>query len=199
MSDIYQKGGLRLFQRGTIYHIRGTLDGQRIRRSTGSGDLRIARIALDDVFAELQSGWYRQDNADASWKDVAKWVHARQRQAAKDRGIPFDLIPSEVYAMMLATNFRCAISGIDLAKKVGPNATPDPWAASLDRIESRHGYTRDNVRVVCLAANVAMNRWGFDVLLRLSKAVVRNSTNVLAEEKLTLCVSDNRRLSNEIN
>ena len=199
MSDtVYELGKLRLYRRGSIYHIRGTQDGQLIRASTGSGDLRVARLVLNDVYAELQSGWRQEDSSNISWKRVANWVCARQRVAARVRSIPFDLIPTEVYDMLIATNFRCSISGIDLARKVGPNATPDPWGASIDRIECRHGYLKDNVRIVCLAANVSMNRWGYDTLLRLSKAIVRNSVNVTPEEKLTQCVSKNGHLPNEI-
>lgn len=200
---IYQVGGLTLFKRGSVYHIRGTHEGKRIRVSTGSGDLRLARLALDDLHAELESGWRADPEGftlDISWAAVAKWIHARHKVSAKERGIPFDIAPADVYSAMQATGFRCAVSGIDFSRRVGPLADPDPWSPSLDRIEGRQGYLKGNIRVVCLVANLAMNRWGYDTLLRLSNAVSRNANHVVSEpEILTQNLDRNGQFSNEIN
>ena len=88
---------------------------------------------------------------------------------------------------MLETKFLCAVSGVPLSRTGAFAGAPDPWAPSIDRIENRHGYLKDNVRVVSLVANLAMNRWGYDVMLRLAKAVVRNAgqpTPEASEEKM---------------
>lgn len=60
-------------------------------------------------------------------------------------------------------------------------ATLTPGGRASIRIENRHGYLKDNIRVVSLAANLAMNRWGYNVLLRLSRAVVHASATPAAE------------------
>lgn len=185
MSESYEVGGLRLIRRGANWHVDGMMNGSRVRKSTGTGDLRIARVALDDIFTATQGWRPGEQSDDASWADVAKWVCSRHRIRAKEYGVPFDLTPGDIHALMRATEFRCSVSGIALTRKVGPSATPDPWSASIDRIEPRHGYLKDNARVVCLAANIAMNQWGYDTMLRLSRAVVRNAAGVTAEEKLT--------------
>lgn len=39
-----------------------------------------------------------------------------------------------------------------------------PYAPSIDRKDSTKGYTRENCRIVCAAANFAMNTWGDEVL-----------------------------------
>lgn len=200
MSDEYNLGRLKLKRRGPTYHISGTYDGKRIRRSTGARDIRQARAVLDDMYAESMTGWRAPSiDGEVSWGDVAKWVCARHRVTAKERGIPFDVTPSEIYKMMRATKFRCSVSGIGLTRKAGANAEPDPWSASLDRIERRHGYTRDNVRVVCLIANLAMNRWGYDALTRLSRAVVRSAISVASEENVTPFDTENGSIPNDIN
>lgn len=182
----YQRGRLKLVRRGDVYHVRGTVDGQLIRRSTGHTDVRLARVVLDDLYTNAQADWRPAIiEGDASWVDVANWVYRRHKIRAKEYGVPYQVIAADIYSLMRETNFCCAVSGIALTRKIGPSATPDPWSASLDRIEARHGYIRDNVRVVCLAANLAMNRWGYDTLLRLSRAVNRNAVNVTSEEILT--------------
>ena len=49
----------------------------------------------------------------------------------------------------------------------------NPRAPSLDRIDSRQGYTRANTRVVCTQANLAKNDFSDDELLELAEAIVR--------------------------
>ncbi len=178
----YRKGPLYLVSRDGMFQIHGTFDGKRIRVSTKTDQLRDAKTALDDLHGELHSGW-RETQSNQSWKSVARSICTRHRSSAKERGIPFQISPSEVYRLMKATDFRCAVSGISFSRK-GSAGAPDPWAPSIDRIEGRQGYINGNVRVVCLAANLAMNRWGFDVLLRLSMAVANNANHVIPE-KLT--------------
>lgn len=183
--EAYRRGRLKLVLRGGVYHVQGTLDGQRIRKSTGHTDVLLAQNALDDIYTAAQFDWRPAEiDGDASWSDVAAWVYRRHKTRAREYGIPFEVSADSIYSLMRETDFRCAVSGIAFTRKIGPSANPDPWSASLDRIEARHGYIRDNVRVVCLAANLAMNRWGLDTLLRLSRAVVRNSSTVTSEEKV---------------
>jgi hypothetical protein len=183
----YQVGGLYLIKRRDYFYIHGNDDNGRIRVATKTHDLRIAKKALDDLASEFDSEW--RDNAEdgsVSWQSVAKWMCERHRRSSKARGMPFEITAPDVYKALREANFRCAVSGIALSRRVGPNGPPDPWAARLDRIENRHGYVRGNFRIVCLAANLAMNRWGYDTMLRLASAVVQNATKALPEKAETL-------------
>lgn len=175
---------LRLVKRGTIYHVHG--DGNRVRFSTRTSDPIRAAGILEGMKRDRDTGWMlSRDEAATEWKTVADHVHQRQRWAAKERGIPFELEASDVFWMMRKTGFRCAVSGIRFSKKCEKGGPTDPWSASIDRIENRHGYVRDNVRVVSLAANLAMNRWGLDTLQRLARGIVRNADVVWPEDDET--------------
>lgn len=87
------------------------------------------------------------------------------RQNAKVRGIDFSLTTDDVVAMLHRANWACAVTktpfSLDSVKG------RKPYAPSIDRIDSDGGYTPDNCRIVCLAANVAMNVWGDSVFARL--------------------------------
>lgn len=184
--EIFRDGELYLILRDGIYHIHGTIDGKRIRKSCGTRDLATAKLKLDSLKREYLSGWRSDyDDPDLDWKAVASMVHKRHSSSAIERAIPFELEVSEVYGMMRSTDFRCAVSGIPFSKTMLPGRWRDPWAPSLDRIENRHGYVASNVRVVCLIANTAMNQWGYDALLRLANGVVRSSFIVSAAD--TIC------------
>lgn len=179
---IYQDDELYLILRGDTYHLYGTFDGRRIRKSCSTKDLSRAKLFLENIKREKVDGWREDyDRADRDWKTVAEMVHDRQKRSAFKRGIPFEIKPGDVYSLMKATGFRCGVSGIPFAKRFADSGKRDPWAPSIDRIENRQGYTAENSRVVCLAANIAMSDWGFDVLFRLARGVHRSSL-VLADE-----------------
>lgn len=181
------KGGddLYLVVINNRYYVHGTLDGKRIRKTCRTNRQDRAERFLEIFKREYISGFQTDyDDPDRDWQEVAALACQRQEANANKRGIPFKLKPNDVYLSMRSTRFRCAVSGIPLAKRLVLGGERDPWAPSIDRIESRHGYTDDNIRVVCLAANYAMNAWGLDVLLRLARGVLRSSTLVAEDEIL---------------
>jgi hypothetical protein len=68
---------------------------------------------------------------------------------------------------------RCAVSGIVFAAEPHDEAfVKTPFGPSIDRMDNTGGYTTDNVRLVCMVANFAMNQWSDDVLRRLAHGVV---------------------------
>ncbi|WP_315731719.1 MULTISPECIES: hypothetical protein [unclassified Bradyrhizobium] len=184
--EVYRDEDFYLIKRDGFYHLIATHEGQRIRKSLRTKDLGEAKIRLESVKRECLSGWRSSyDDSDMDWRQVALAVHKRHRLSSVERNIPFDLDPAEVYELMHSTGFKCAVSGIAFSKTTVPGRWRDPWAPSLDRIENRHGYSIDNVRVVCLIANTAMNSWGYDTLLRLARGVARSAVVVANEETST--------------
>lgn len=179
---VYQDDELYLVLRKGNYSLHGTFDGKRIRKSCGTKDLARAKLFLENVKMEKVHGWREDyDRADRDWQTVAKLLYDRHKGGAASRGIPFDLKPQQIYALMKATGFRCAVSGVPFAKRFARSGARDPWGPSIDRIENGHGYTFDNVRVVSIAANIAMADWGLDVLLRLARGIVGTSMVVSQE------------------
>lgn len=79
----------------------------------------------------------------------AKHPHMRllleARKRAKKLGVPCNLTPEDV-----AIPVVCPVLGIPLAKGVGKCTGNSP---SLDRIDAKGGYTKDNVIVVSFKAN----------------------------------------------
>lgn len=179
---VYQDDELYLVLRNGTYCLHGTFDGKRIRKSCGTKDLARAKVFLENVKREKVEGWREDyDRSDLDWKTVAKAMHDRQKGGALSRGIPFELNPAQIYSLMKTTGFRCAVSGVPFSKRTARYGKRDPWGPSIDRIENGHGYTLDNARVVCVAANIAMGDWGADVLLRLARGIVRTA-NAVSEE-----------------
>lgn len=106
-------------------------------------------------------------------KAVAKWIN-RARTNAAERGRKYTLTPALIDTLLERQEFKCALSGIpfDFSGKSGP------WQPSIDRIDSTGDYTPSNVRLVCLIANIAMNRWGSAALNTLAHAITHRNIDL---------------------
>ncbi|RPJ20099.1 MAG: hypothetical protein EHM33_29160 [Chloroflexi bacterium] len=199
--EVFRDEELYIIERGGRYAVHGMLDGKRVRKSCGTNNLAQAKIILDSIRRQHEMGWADDYNdPNKSWRDVAKEMWSRAKHSADKRGIPFELRPGDVYHLMKLADYRCSLSGILLSKRIASDGRRDPWAASLDRIESRHGYTPGNVRIVCMIANFAMNEWGQDTLLRLARGMIRNADAVVPEPEKMYPASDTPVVyTNEIN
>ncbi len=113
---------------------------------------------------------------DMSDSDVDRLVRAalsRARQRARRDDMEFDLTTEDLNILWEACEGRCAVSGLPFSLDTFADAlVKHPFAPSIDRIDSSKGYTLKNTRLVCTAANFAMNQWGAEVLRRVSKGVV---------------------------
>lgn len=80
-------------------------------------------------------------------KDTTQlWRHLRD--SAKERGIPFDLTPSDIDDIGIPIS--CPILGIPIYFHKN-HVKPD--SISFDRIDSSKGYTKDNIVVISQRAN----------------------------------------------
>lgn len=83
------------------------------------------------------------------------------------------------YVLSLAESngWQCAVTGLPFTLEVVNGRRP--YAPSIDRIDNALDYIPGNVRVVCTAANLAMNVWGEQVLLRMMRGIVSRRGRVL--------------------
>jgi len=65
----------------------------------------------------------------------------------------------------------CAVSGLRMTWKGGVTT---PTSISIDRIDSKLGYTNANIRLVCCMVNIFKGRWTDSEMLVMAKAIVSN-------------------------
>ena len=93
------------------------------------------------------------------------------KQRAKASGRAFDLREEDVYDLLNAQAGRCALSGIQF--DLSPTDTRRrPYSPSLDRISPKGGYTKGNVRLLCVVVNLALGDWGDEVLQAVARHIV---------------------------
>lgn len=106
-----------------------------------------------------------------------RWIIDLHRQCEKNaraRGIEFALRLVDVCELTRVSKGRCVVTNIRLCHdRVEGNRIKRPYAPSIDRVDSSKGYSLENCRLVCVAANMAMSQWGEEVLLELAKSIAR--------------------------
>lgn len=142
------------------------------------------REANREKAREASKRWHarhREENKARVKEVTAKY---RQGQAARyqfkllsnrasKQGRAFDL--TEEFLAELLAPMECAVTGLPLSYDYEGNGRTNPWAPSVDRIDSAGGYTMDNVRLVCWAYNMAKNDWEEDVVLVMAAALMEKA------------------------
>jgi hypothetical protein len=120
--------------------------------------------------------WARKHAADRRKTPVGRalMLHTAAKNRASKLNVPFNITPERV--ILAVTNGRCEATNIPFDLLVTNNARMNPWAPSIDRIDSTKGYTMDNVQIVCWAYNAAKNQWGLEILHMLVNAIATENT-----------------------
>lgn len=115
-------------------------------------------------------------NSCYNYQAVPDWCYtllAECKKRASRKNVEYALDKDFMIHLLRRSGWKCEVSGIPFEFGIKENKGYNlPYHPSLDRIDSSKGYTPDNIRIVCLAANIAMNAWGDQVLLRLAQGVV---------------------------
>lgn len=110
--------------------------GNQIKRTTAA--LRKNTI-LHCIKCRVKNNHY----AWKGYKDIAATHWSRIEIQAKERNILFDLSIEDAWTQYELQNRRCALSGVPIVFGISRQFT-----ASLDRIDSNKGYTKDNIQWV---------------------------------------------------
>ncbi len=108
----------------------------------------ICRSCSNTRVANYRSTW---------WGKSAEIYHsAKDRSKALNRD--FDLTREWIFERLVKCDFKCEASGIELVSDTRGTGVgfANRYGASLDRIDSKRGYTKDNVRIVAIRMNIAL-------------------------------------------
>jgi len=111
------------------------------------------------------------DEIEREVRDVV--LNAKKR--AKKAGYIIEVNYEYIMDQIIDQDHCCVLTGLPFNYSKSSPYFRRPFAPSLDRIDSVKGYEKDNVRVVCYAANAAMNEWGEDVLRVVATSYVKNN------------------------
>lgn len=98
----------------------------------------------------------------------------RCRRGAKTRKIAWNLSKEQLDRLMESQNFSCALTGRQL--KFGYIHLSE-YTASIDRIDSQHGYSFDNVQILHSDVNMAKQSLSQSDFITLCKEVAAHEAN----------------------
>ena len=137
---------------------------------------------------------YRVDNVRILVEDCSARLVATARSNAKRSNVEFGLDDASISRLWDAQGGCCAVSGLEFTDEEFPEAlVKRPFAPSADRIVPGGGYLQGNVRLVCVCANLSMNEWGVDTLIRLADAVVNFHRKHVIKDPSSPCGGLDRR------
>lgn len=92
------------------------------------------------------------------------------RTRAERKGLAIDIDTKLLMDLFTRQGGACALTGIALETTNRPGQRCNPYAVSLDRIDSRMGYTSGNVRLVVWCMNWMLGEWGESHFEEMAKA-----------------------------
>ncbi len=103
-------------------------------------------------------------------------------RGAEQRNIKIDITMEEAAQLYIKQNKKCALTGLDIdfgfnSKSDGGYTKEQRRSASLDRIDSTGGYTKDNIQWIHKQINVMKNRFSQEHFIEMCKLVTENAKN----------------------
>jgi len=109
-------------------------------------------------------GWHR--NIRISWYNKFK-------TNAEIRKIKWNLSIDDVADIMERQNYKCNLTGLDI--EFPESGHPQKSPASIDRIDSKKGYIKENIQLVIKDINMMKQGYSLDYFIKLCEFVTENN------------------------
>lgn len=153
-------------RKGYTYFERAGHRCRRLRAAPGTPEFQAEYEAALQNMNVLAVG--REPVEDAHFSMMESQAKKRARKYGRDYTLP----PGWAKAQYERQDGRCAMSGMYMAKDRKKHA---PHAPSIDRKDSRKGYTPDNCRLVTYMVNCAKNQFTERELLEMCRALIAHN------------------------
>lgn len=126
----------------------------------------------------LKKKEYQKENRQAFLDYGEKYYASKVGRAkillksAKLRGAKLGIDIDESFILNLMENDSCSVTNIKFDYNRSKTTTKNPYAPSLDRIDSKRGYLKDNVRLVIWQYNLMKGEISDDELFSICQGIV---------------------------
>lgn len=100
------------------------------------------------------------------------------RGRAKKNNIPIDIDLNYLLELYEQQGGKCKLTNLNFTlntRKEGQHF--NPFNPSIDKINHKGGYTKENIRLVCVIVNLSLNEFGEDNFKLMCEAYINNSKN----------------------
>ena len=106
------------------------------------------------------------------YSEISKLYYNSLKSKAKARKISFDITLEEIKELFKKQDGRCGITNLPIVPKTYKTRKKEMWTASLDRIDSKKGYTIKNVQWVHKEINMLKGKLPKEKFIDLCNLVV---------------------------
>ena len=117
---------------------------------------------------------YRQ-----SFEGTVTALYHASKKNSKEKGIICTLSKELIHDLLRDTP-SCVLTGIKFDLRLKQYKLANPFRPSVDRIDCSRGYEPDNIRLVCVAINYALNEFGEATLRTICQAYLNRCTKAHA-------------------
>jgi hypothetical protein len=117
----------------------------------------------------------KERRAKRYYKDFIETALRTVKSRAKEYSMDFDLDKLFLTELYEKQSKKCALTGLEFeVEREVEYRKRRPFAPSIDRIDYKKGYTKNNVRLVCVAVNIALSDFGDEVFDKMCLAYVNH-------------------------
>lgn len=110
------------------------------------------------------------------YKDIPQSWFSMYQRYAKLADRPFEITIEDAWDLYESQEGCCALSGIPIDfKNESKTRGQRRYSASIDRIDSNKGYTKDNVQLVHKDVNIMKNKYDQEHFLNICKLITEHS------------------------
>lgn len=134
----------------------------------------LARTGQHDLIAPIDPPHSLKQTEEEVERRLLTAIKTCRSRAAR-KGWKFDIDTDWAMSLLKAQEYRCSLTGILFLSKFRGKTKVHPYTPSIDRIDSKQGYTKGNTRIVVFAINAMMMDWGETTFAQVAKAYRTNS------------------------
>ncbi len=125
-------------------------------------------------FLKRKDEWYK--SIRGRMYDLLESARAR----AKKYNLPINIDLEFLLKMYEEQKKSCALTGIEfeLKRTESKKEKYTPFGPSIDKIDHKKGYTKDNVRLVCVMVNLSLNTFGDECFDKMCEAYIKKKNNL---------------------
>lgn len=159
--------------------------GDKRRYASVSKHLGRKNCTLEDAVAlqaelSMAKPSYGTKSIGVEWVPSERWIRQTRLNLLKRDRAEHVLSETDLRGLCDRSQGICELTGMPFrenSKRHRQGHMLNPFSPSVDRINSRSGYTADNCRLVCLCVNLALNQWGDEVFDTMARAYVTQLLN----------------------
>ena len=146
----------------------------------------VERYHTDSEFKEHRKETSKKSNAKSRKENPIKWMLYSAKTRAKEKGWEFNIDENDIYIPT-----HCPILNIELIPGgMGLQSFNSP---SIDRIDSKKGYIKGNIRIISLRANMMKN----DANLQEIEQFCKNILNYMNNEDIVRTIENKESIESE--